>query len=257
MGCSRSGFERFRSPSPAHGPDTVLHPRAVQRAAYLEADRRCRLVEPRGCARCGKKTALAANRRGQRAVASPDESKFEVVAEEVFRRYSRRWKHSTLKVNRWYLSNQTLLWFKGRQIVNITRKDVQDWPTSLRETLVAADRSAPVLSVIMVQAEVYGNRPEITNPCRCIRRYRRKVGNASCRKPNSGTWEVSSRCMQQNIDNRQPLSGCSFWPVAVPVRFGPYSGGIFGTGGCDFGNARQVPEAYGYRRHPVAYWPNC
>ncbi len=73
---------------------------------------------------------------GQPAVASPDESQFEVVAEEVFRRYSCRRKPSTLKVNRWYLSNQILPWFKGRQIANITRRDVQDWFMSLQTTPV-------------------------------------------------------------------------------------------------------------------------
>ena len=39
---------------------------------------------------------------------------------------------------------------------------------------MAADRSAPVLSVIMRQAEVYGYRPEGTNPCAGIKRYRRQ-----------------------------------------------------------------------------------
>ena len=41
-------------------------------------------------------------------------------------------------------------------------------------TPVAADRSAPVLSVIMRQAEVYGYRPDGTNPCAGIKRYRRQ-----------------------------------------------------------------------------------
>ena len=39
---------------------------------------------------------------------------------------------------------------------------------------VAADRSMPVLSVIMREAEAMGLRPEGSNPCRGIRRYRRK-----------------------------------------------------------------------------------
>ena len=38
---------------------------------------------------------------------------------------------------------------------------------------MSADRSAPILSVILHQAEVYGYRPEGTNPCAGIRRYRR------------------------------------------------------------------------------------
>ena len=52
--------------------------------------------------------------------------------------------------------------------------DVRRWFASLHNTPVAADRSVPVLSVIMRQAEVYGYRPEGTNPCAGIKRYRRE-----------------------------------------------------------------------------------
>ena len=128
------------------------------------------LAEARDAAR----TTLAAIRKGEPAARSPGETPFEAVAEEVFRRYSRHWKPSTLKVNRGYLCNRILPWFRGRQIADITRNDVQDWFMSLHATPVAADRSAPVLSVIMAQAEVYGYRPENSNPCTGIRRYRRK-----------------------------------------------------------------------------------
>ena len=40
-------------------------------------------------------------------------------------------------------------------------------------TPVAADRSAPVLSVILKQAEIYGYRLDGSNPCTGIKRYRR------------------------------------------------------------------------------------
>ena len=116
---------------------------------------------------------LAAIRRDEPA-ALPEDRLFEAVAEEVFRRYGRRWKAGTLKVNRNYLRNQILPSFRGRNIADITRRDVQNWFASLRATPVAADRSAPVLSVIMRQAEIYGYRPEGSNPCTGIRRYRRK-----------------------------------------------------------------------------------
>ncbi len=99
---------------------------------------------------------------------------FEVVAEEVFRRYGRNWKPRTLAVNRGYYANQILPWFRGRRIADITNADVREWFASLHATPVAADRSAPVLSVIMTCAETYGYRPEGNNPCRGIRRYRRK-----------------------------------------------------------------------------------
>ena len=124
-------------------------------------------------ARRRAKEALAAIRRNE-APALPEERLFEVVASEVFDRYGRNWKPGTLKVNRNYLRNTILPWFRGQNIADIAREDVQRWFASLRATPVAADRSAPIVSVIMRQAELYGYRPEGSNPCTGIRRYRRK-----------------------------------------------------------------------------------
>ena len=126
-------------------------------------------------ARDRARTLMASVRKGNggEAAAAPD-TPFETVADEVFRRYARNWKPSTLKVNRYYYRNQILPWFKGRPIAGIAATDVQCWFASLHETPVSADRSAPVLSVIMRQAEVYGYRPEGTNPCAGIKRYRRQ-----------------------------------------------------------------------------------
>ena len=99
---------------------------------------------------------------------------FEAVAEAVFRRHARVWKAGTLRVNRGYLNRQILPAFSGRDISEITQTDVRQWFASHRATPVAADRSMPVLSVIFREAEHMGLRPEGSNPCRGIRRYRRK-----------------------------------------------------------------------------------
>ena len=128
------------------------------------------LDEARRCAT----ELLAAIRRDDGAPALPEDRLFEAVAEEVFSRYGRHWKPGTMKVNRNYLRNTILPRFAGMNIADITRQDVQNWFASLRATPVAADRSAPILSVIMRQAEIYGYRPEDSNPCAGIRRYRRK-----------------------------------------------------------------------------------
>lgn len=125
-------------------------------------------------ARDAARNVLAAIRKGQPAATSPDETLFEVVAGEVFDRYARHWKPSTLRVNRGYLRAQILPAFRGRQIADISRTDVRDWFSSLNATPAAADRAAPVLSVIMAQAEAYGFRPENSNPCTGLSRYRRK-----------------------------------------------------------------------------------
>ena len=106
--------------------------------------------------------------------AAPSDTPFETVADEVFRRYARNWKPSTLKVNRNYYRNHILPWFEGSPIADIDVHDVRRWFASLHNTPASADRSAPILSVIMRQAEIYGYRPAGTSPCAGIRRYRRQ-----------------------------------------------------------------------------------
>ena len=119
-------------------------------------------------------TMLAAIRLGENPPRDPVETLFEAVAEAAFERRSRVWKPGTLAVNRAYLRSQILPHFAGRQIADIDSRDVANWFASLRATPVAADRSMPVLSVIMREAEAMGLRPEGSNPCKGIRRYRRE-----------------------------------------------------------------------------------
>ena len=127
-----------------------------------------------GEARARAATMLATIRRGGDAPASPEEAVFEAIADEVFTRYARNWKPGTLKVNRNYYRNHILPRFKGRPIAGIDSRDVRQWFASLHVKPAAADRSAPILSVIMRQAEIYGYRPEGSNPCKGIKRYRRE-----------------------------------------------------------------------------------
>ena len=117
---------------------------------------------------------LAAIRRGESTPSRPGETCFEAVAETVFQRYQRVWKPGTLRANRSYLRSQLLPHFSGRPVADIDAREVRNWFASLRATPAAADRSMPVLSVVMREAERMGFRPEGSNPCRGIRRYRRK-----------------------------------------------------------------------------------
>ncbi len=117
---------------------------------------------------------LIAIRRGEEAPHAPGEALFEAVAETAFRRHERVWKPGTLQVNQGYLRKQLLPHFAGRPIAEIDRQEVRHWFARLRATPVAADRSMPILSVIMREAERMGLRPEGSNPCRGIKRYRRK-----------------------------------------------------------------------------------
>ncbi len=116
----------------------------------------------------------AALRRGAEIPSSDGDALFETVAETAFRRHERLWKAGTFDVNSSYLDNQILPRFRGCPIAQIDHANVRRWFASLRATPAAADRSLPVLSVIMREAERMGLRPEGSNPCRGIRRNRRK-----------------------------------------------------------------------------------
>ena len=127
-------------------------------------------------ARSQARSLLAGIRKGRESVpAQPAEIAFEAVADEVFSYYRRYWKPRTLAVNVNYYENHILPWFKGRPIAGITRREVLEWFESLHAKPASANRSLPVLSVILRQAEVYGYRPEDSNPCKGIKRYRRRA----------------------------------------------------------------------------------
>ena len=139
-----------------------------------------RIWRPIGDARvmtlaCARKRAksLLVSRSPTDTVASAS-LPFEDVADEVIRRYRRHWKPRTSEVNFGYYRNQILPWFKGRPIGEITRNEIRRWFASLHATPSAANRAATVLSVILRQAEAYGYRPEGSNPCTGIKRYRRR-----------------------------------------------------------------------------------
>ena len=105
---------------------------------------------------------------------SDEKTLFEAVAEEVFRCRECIWKPRTVVVNRSYLRNQIMPWFRGRPVADITRREVQRWFAALHATPAAADRSLPILSLILRQAELDGYRQEDSNPCTGLRRYRRR-----------------------------------------------------------------------------------
>ena len=131
---------------------------------------------PEAEARSQARSLLASIRKGRESIPDlPADIAFEAVADEVFSYYRRHWKPRTLAVNVNYYENHILPWFKGRPIAGITRREVLEWFESLHAKPASANRSLPVLSVILRQAEVYGYRPEDSNPCKDIKRYRRRA----------------------------------------------------------------------------------
>ena len=130
------------------------------------------------------------NGNDDEAIAPPD-TLFETVGDEVFRRYARNWKPSTLRVNRGYYRKQILPWFEGCQIADITAHDVQRWFASLHEVPVAADRSTPfcLSSCVRLKSTVTGRREAIR--AWASSDIAARGGSASCRLRRLADW---ARC---------------------------------------------------------------
>ena len=99
---------------------------------------------------------------------------FRDFADEFMRRQCRRWKPATRQSNRSALNNQILPVFGDMRLAHIDRADVARWFDSLSATPGNANRALPVLSVMMTQAELWELRPQGSNPCRNLRRYKMK-----------------------------------------------------------------------------------
>ena len=93
-------------------------------------------------------------------------------AEEFMQRQARRWKPSTQENNRHLLSRYILPFFADMRVPDIAPAEVRRWFDSMSATPSTANRALPVLSVMMTQAELWKLRPQGSNPCRNIRRYR-------------------------------------------------------------------------------------
>jgi len=91
---------------------------------------------------------------------------------EFMRRQGRRWKLSTRNSNRHLIDRHLVPFFGTMPVAEIARADVQRWFDSMSATPGTANRALPVLSVMMRQAELWDFRPQGSNPCRNMRRYK-------------------------------------------------------------------------------------
>ena len=64
--------------------------------------------------------------------------------------------------------------FGAMRVAHIARPDVARWFDSMSATPGNANRALPVLSVMLRQAELWDLRPQGSNPCRGMRRYKMK-----------------------------------------------------------------------------------
>ena len=97
---------------------------------------------------------------------------FADFADEFMRRQARRWKPSTRENNRLMTRNYLLPFFGAMRVAEIARPDVRRWFDAMSGTPGNANRTLPVLSVMMRQAEFWDLRPQGSNPCRDMRRYK-------------------------------------------------------------------------------------
>ena len=95
-------------------------------------------------------------------------------AEEFLERQAHRWKPRTQETNTRIVRNDILPVFGDTTVDAITAEQVKEWFASMSERPGVANRSMPVLSVMMRMAERWGYRAHNTNPCKNTRRYRMK-----------------------------------------------------------------------------------
>ena len=93
-------------------------------------------------------------------------------ADEFLERQARHWKPRTRETNERAIRKEILPAFGHLSVDAITPELVKDWFASMSARPGIANRSMPVLSTMMRQAELWGYRLHNTNPCKRTRRYR-------------------------------------------------------------------------------------
>ena len=141
-----------------------------------------RTLRPLGAANtilgtAGEMTAAEARKKALAAIAAVKAERqagplFADFVEEFMRRQGRRWKRSTREGNRHLIDRYLIPFFGEIPVSEIGRTDVRRWFDSMSGTPGSANRALPVLSVMMRQAELWDHRPQGSNPCRNMRRYK-------------------------------------------------------------------------------------
>ena len=78
----------------------------------------------------------------------------DAFAAEFLERQARHWKPRTLETNQWMVRKYILPAFGHLSVDALTPEQVQDWFASMSERPGAANRSMPVLSMMMKMAEL-------------------------------------------------------------------------------------------------------
>lgn len=81
-------------------------------------------------------------------------------------------KPSTVKGKKHVLNGAVMPHFRNMYVEDITRKDIQEWHGKLHKTPINANRGLAFLSHMMTVCEDWEIRPQNSNPCLGIKRYR-------------------------------------------------------------------------------------
>ncbi len=96
----------------------------------------------------------------------------DAFADEFLEREARQWKPRTLATNTRCIRKEILPAFGHLTVDAIAAEHVNDWFASMADRPGIANRSMPVLSVMMKMAELWGYRRHNSNPCKNTKRYR-------------------------------------------------------------------------------------
>jgi len=136
---------------PDHHIDAI---RPTARLWLLEAEKRQRPLNPK-------------------PVASPAVT-LQALAEEYCANQGERWAPLTLETSLGALRRSIYPALGSVDVAKLTTADVERWFDGLAQSPGSANRAAPVLSSIMKYAEQKGLRLPGSNPCRRLKRYKRR-----------------------------------------------------------------------------------
>jgi len=104
-------------------------------------------------------------------IVSPPTLSFADYVARFWEVHARRWAPRTQASNRNLINRLLIPEFGKVPLTEITRSMVLKWRDGLGERPGTANRTLPVLSVMMTTAETMGLRPRRSNPCRNVTRF--------------------------------------------------------------------------------------
>ena len=100
---------------------------------------------------------------------------FAEYVERFWEAHARRWAPRTQVSNRRAIDRMLIPEFGHVPLTDVSRAMVMKWRDSLGDRPGTANRTLPVLSVMMTTAETMGLRPRRSNPCRNVTRFPTKA----------------------------------------------------------------------------------